>query len=163
MPSNTQQTVSSGFHHLAMAGIGRRKLSIGLRMTPMIDVIFLLLTFFVLTAKFQEPEQLLPIVLGQGQSQIERFDVEPLPIQVKARQTGCLVIVAGQPETILSTENPAEGLLVLTQRVQNRFESEGCAPIELYCDDAVTWDFVVKIYDVLYALGAQDITFRIEE
>ena len=132
-------------------------------MTPMIDVIFLLLTFFVLTAKFQEPEQLLPIVLGQGQAQARHFDSDPLKIQVKARQTGCLVIVAGQPETILSAENPAEGLLVLTQRAQSQFESEGHRPIELYCDDAVAWDFVVKIYDVLYALGAQDITFRIEE
>ena len=155
--------MSSGFHHRAMTGIGRRKLSIGFRMTPMIDVIFLLLTFFVLTAKFQEPEQLLPIVLGQGQEQVERSDLDPLQIQVKACQRGCLVIVPGQPETILSVENPAEGLVVLTQRVQSRFESEGPGPIELYCDDAVAWDFVVKIYDVLYALGAQDITFRIEE
>lgn len=155
--------MSSGFHHRAMTGIGRRKLSIGFRMTPMIDVIFLLLTFFVLTAKFQEPEQFLPIVLGQGQSQAARFAFEPMQIQVKACQTGCLIFVAGQPETILSADNPAEGLLVLTQRVQKRFESEGCGPIELHCDDAVAWDFVVKIYDVLYALGAQDITFRIEE
>ena len=146
-----------------VTGISKRKLSIGLRMTPMIDVIFLLLTFFVLTAKFQEPEQLLPIVLGQGQTQVERFDSDPLQIQVKARQTGCCVIVAGQPETTLSAENPAEGLVLLTQRVQSRFESEGPGPIELYCDDVVAWDFVVKIYDVLYALGAQDITFRIEE
>jgi hypothetical protein len=33
----------------------------------------------------------------------------------------------------------------------------------LYCDDGVSWDLVVKIYDVLYGLGAQNITFRIEE
>ena len=163
MHSNTEQTVSGGFHHVVMGGLGRRKLSIGLRMTPMIDVIFLLLTFFVLTAKFQEPEQLLPIVLGQTQPQAARSESKPVQIQVKVRQTGCLVFVPGQPETILSAGNPAEGLLVLTQRVQKRFESEGCGPIELYCDDAVSWDFVVKIYDVLYALGAQDITFRIEE
>ena len=163
MPSNTEQTDLSGFHHVAMAGIGRRKLSIGLRMTPMIDVIFLLLTFFVLTAKFQEPEQFLPIVLGQGQIPAMRSGSEPMQIQIKVCQTGCLVFVAGQPQTILTADNPAEGLLVLTQRVQKRFEAEGCGPIELYCDDAVAWDFVVKIYDVLYALGVQDITFRIEE
>jgi len=163
MSSNTEQTVSGGFHHIAMAGICRRKLSIGLHMTPMIDVIFLLLTFFVLTAKFQEPEQALPIVLGQGRTQADRSDPTPLQIQVKVCQEGCLAIVPGQPETIFSIENPAEGLVVLTQRVQNRFESEGSGPIELYCDDTVAWDFVVKIYDVLYALGAQDITFRIEE
>ena len=39
----------------------------------------------------------------------------------------------------------------------------GPVPVELYYDDAISWDIGVKVYDVLYALGLQKITFRIEE
>ena len=146
-----------------MAGIGRRKLSIGLRMTPMIDVIFLLLTFFVLTAKFREPEQLLPIVLGQANASAATLDLAPMPIYIKAGSGGCVVSVSGGSDMLISTDNPAEGLLTLSRNVQHHIETAGARPIELYCDDAVGWDFVVKVYDVLYGLGAQNITFRIEE
>lgn len=146
-----------------MTGISRRKLSIGLRMTPMIDVIFLLLTFFVLTAKFQEPEQLLPILMGQTDAHVAHLDSRPMPIRIKTDRVGCVVVVGDQPETLITAENPAKGLLALTQIVQTHIETAGAGPIEIYCDDAVAWDFVVKIYDVLYALGAQNITFRIEE
>lgn len=161
MQADRGESVIGGFYHTATTGVGRRKLSIGLRMTPMIDVIFLLLTFFVLTAKFEEPEQLLPIVMGRGEAiQRERVAV---PVRIRADQAGCVVAFGDTGETVIATENPAEGLLTLTQQVQQHFAATGGGPIELYCTDGVAWDFVVKVYDVLYVLGAQDITFRIDE
>ena len=162
MQTKTGQAVSGGFYQMATGGIGRRKLSIGLRMTPMIDVIFLLLTFFVLTAKFQEPEQLLPIVMGQADAQVAGPQTNPISICITIVPEGCAVSVADGPYTPITLADPAAGLLILTQNVQNQIEAAG-GPVELTCDDAVSWDLVVKIYDVLYTLGAQDITFRIEE
>jgi biopolymer transport protein ExbD len=35
--------------------------------------------------------------------------------------------------------------------------------VELHCGDAVQWDYVVKVYDVLYRAGAVKITFVTEE
>lgn len=154
----------SGFHQTVMTGFGRnRRISMGLRMTPMIDVIFLLLTFFVLTAKFQEPEQLLPVIVGKTAPRPLNAQDAILKVSVEAYPSGCLMRVENRPPIKLSDENPSESLLVLARKVQQVLETTGPVPVELYYDDAVSWDIVVKVYDVLYALGINNITFRIEE
>lgn len=154
----------SGFHQVVMSGFGRsRRISMGLRMTPMIDVIFLLLTFFVLTAKFQEPEQLLPVFVGHSSSPVASADKHPIQIFVRAGNAGCSFIVADHPPIAVSDTNPSQSLLKLAHTVRRTQDKAGPAPLELTYDDAVPWDVVVKVYDVLYALGGDDITFRIEE
>jgi biopolymer transport protein ExbD len=47
-------------------------------MTPMIDVVFLLLIFFICTASFQRPESILPSNL-----QLAGTSTEPLPIELE--------------------------------------------------------------------------------
>jgi len=155
----------SGFHQTVMAGfVGRRhRISMGLRMTPMIDVIFLLLTFFVLTAKFQEPEQLLPVIVRGNNPQPAITQDTPLKIFIEATPSGCLLRVEKRPAIRLLEEAPQESLLVLARKVRQALEATGPVPVELYYDDAISWDIVVKVYDVLYALGLQNITFRIKE
>lgn len=153
---------AGGFHQTVMGSLRRPKPAIGIRMTPMIDVIFLLLTFFVLTAKFKEPEQILPIILGTANAQAPQVVQTPLAVTLKPNANGCIVIL-GAANVTLTADDPKAGLLELTQTIHNNAQTMQNRPIELYCDDAVAWDHVVKVYDVLYALGAQDITFRIEE
>lgn len=155
----------SGFHQTVMAGFikDKRRITMGLRMTPMIDVIFLLLTFFVLTTKFQEPEQILPLIVGKGEPQSAVMQDNPLRVYIESDSSGCQLRVEDYSPIRLLDETPKESLLVLTRKVQLALEATGPIPVELYCDDAVPWDIVVKVYDVLYALGLQDITFRIEE
>ena len=161
----TSEQHISGFHQTVMTGFMHRKrrLSMSLRMTPMIDVIFLLLTFFVLTAKFQEPEQLLPVIVGKTNEQSAVAQDAPLKIFVEADASGFLLRVANRPAIKLSDVNPSESLLVLARKVRQELEPTGPVPVELYYDDAVSWDIVVKVYDIIYALGLQNITFRIEE
>ncbi|RKY13765.1 MAG: hypothetical protein DRP52_01935 [Planctomycetota bacterium] len=161
----TSEQHISGFHQTVMTGFMHRKrrLSMSLRMTPMIDVIFLLLTFFVLTAKFQEPEQLLPVIVGKTNEQSAVTQDAPLKIFVEADASGFLLRVANRPAIKLSDVNPSESLLVLARKVRQELEPTGPVPVELYYDDAVSWDIVVKVYDIIYALGLQNITFRIEE
>jgi len=36
-------------------------------------------------------------------------------------------------------------------------------PIEIRCDDDLKWDHLVKIYNILYGMGAGNITFVINE
>ncbi|MHC5158778.1 MAG: hypothetical protein ACYSN8_01920, partial [Planctomycetota bacterium] len=68
-----------------------------------------------------------------------------------------------RPRVRLLDENPQESLLVLARKVRQELETNGPVPVELYYDDVISWDIVVKVYDVLYGLGLQNITFRIEE
>ena len=154
----------TGFHQTVMTGFAgnRSRISVGLRMTPMIDVIFLLLTFFVMTAKFQEPEQRLPVIVGKTPSQAVATQQMPLKVFVETAPSGCSLRVENRPAITLSSENLQESLLVLARKVRQALETTGPVPVELYYDDAIEWDIVVKVYDVLYALGLEDITFRIE-
>jgi biopolymer transport protein ExbD len=54
---------------------GRGRLDV--KMTPMIDVIFLLLIFFVCTASFQPPEQTLPANLALPGSATDAAPIDP--------------------------------------------------------------------------------------
>jgi biopolymer transport protein ExbD len=160
---DTKQDISE-FQQTVMAVFRQKcRLPIGLRMTPMIDVIFLLLTFFILTAKFQEPEQLLPVFVGKTSTRPVTAKEKPLKIYIEALPHGCRLRVENRTEITLDGKKPQEALLVLAQKVQQAIENTGPVPVELYCQDAVAWDIIVKVYDVLYALGADSITFRIEE
>ena len=158
-----QTKQSQGFHEIVMSSLSRRRNPVGLRMTPMIDVIFLLLTFFVLTAKFTEPEQLLPVFVGNSDAQAVQLPQKTLAISIKPIQLGCIIEFPDHSPIVLSYSDPQEGLLHLTQNVRQINEITPITAIELFYDDQIMWDSVVKIYDVLYAIGARDITFRIEE
>jgi len=161
----TSEQYIPSFHQTVMTGFAgrKRRLSMGLRMTPMIDVIFLLLTFFVLTSKFKEPEQLLPVIAGKPAAQSVVAQDALLKVFVEPSASGCLLRVADRPAINLIADNTSQALLVLTRKVRRELETTGPVPVELYYDDAISWDIVVKVYDVLYALGLQKITFRIEE
>jgi len=76
MDSSSKQTIGED----VIAGLQKRKRrSFGLRMTAMIDVIFLLLTFFVLTAKFRPPEEFLGLAMGASSTATTNFGIiEPL-------------------------------------------------------------------------------------
>ena len=141
----------------------RRGRRFNLRMTPMIDVIFLLLIFFILTAKFRIPEQFLDAFLPQeGSGQGGAAVIEPLLVHISSTDGGCLVEIGTAEKVVIHDEARDEGIaafansLVEVLAVQKRAASD---PIEIECEDDVEWDYLVKIYNVLNALGAEDITF----
>lgn len=145
----------------------RRRTGGGLQMTAMIDVIFLLLTFFVVTARFRAPEAVLPVLLPD-QSPIEAVSlsvIEPLRVKIEEGTDGSRVEV-GDRMIAISPEQPAEGLAQLANRIeevaagQHRTADD---PVELVCGEAVPWDTIVKVYDVLHTLGLSNITFVVAE
>ncbi len=142
----------------------------GLKMTPMIDVIFLLLTFFVLTARFRSPEQFLPILLSSANAgeAASRF-IEPLEIYISATENGSnLEFGAGNKFESVSIEHGRvnESLALFAEELRDMFESQKRTaddPIEIRCDDDLKWDHLVKIYKILYGMGAGNITFVINQ
>lgn len=141
----------------------------GLRMAPMIDIIFLLLTFFVLTVRFRVPEQFLPITLPSAVQAREIGIVEPLVINILADEGNCVVQFgenASAGEVVVRAERidgdlaNLYGEVVAVLKSQKRHVGD---PIEVVCSDDVKWDYLVKIYNVLYAMGINDITFAMTE
>ena len=89
-----------------------RKSSFTLRMAPMIDMVFLLLIFFLVAAKWRPKENFLPLQLPTAHAQDTTLGrPEPLIIHISAKQTGCQVQI-GQLYTVQLEDNTIETNLV---------------------------------------------------
>ena len=144
-----------------------RRRCFSLRMAPMIDMIFLLLIFFLVAAKWRPEENFLPFQLPAAQAQDSQVGrPEPLIIYIFATETGCQVQI-GQFDTIQIENQTIEANLAalmgkIEQRLlaQKRFATD---PIEIVCAPQVKWEHLAKIYNMLFGAGLTDITFQMTE
>lgn len=157
---------NSNLRTAVLAGLKRRRgKSGGLQMTAMIDVIFLLLTFFVVTAKFRSPEAFLPVLMPQDAGAKTLGIIEPLRLTLSQGPDGSRITVGNQTVG-LSKDRPAEGLAELANLLPPLFELQRRTaddPVELICENEVPWDTIVKVYDILQTLGMSNITFVASE
>lgn len=156
-----------------------RRSNIGLRMAPMIDMIFLLLIFFLVTAKWRPKEDFLPLQLPVAIAGVRTMvKPEPLIIQISATdagpprlarssgEAGCRVQIGSSYIVDIPAQNPDEGLVVLMEQTrqclleQKRYAAD---PVEIICGGEVKWEYLAKIYNVLFGMGLTDITFRMTE
>jgi biopolymer transport protein ExbD len=145
----------------------RKPLNFTLRMAPMIDIIFLLLIFFMVCAKWKPAEQFLPLQLPTANAaEMSLVITEPLCIYITAEDYGCDVQIA-QTSRIQIRKNSVEKDLAEVIKhlehcltAQHRFAGD---PVEIICAAEVKWDYLAKIYNVLYGAGLTDITFALTE
>jgi len=145
----------------------RRGRGFSLRMAPMIDMIFLLLIFFLVAANWRPEESFLPFRLPTARAQGQRIvKPEPLLIHIRATQTGCQVQI-GQRCTVQIEDQAIEADLVVlmeeisrTLSVQKRYAGD---PIEIVCGPQVKWEHLAKMYNVFFGAGLSDITFAMTE
>lgn len=147
-------------------GSGRRR-AFSLQMAPMIDLIFLLLIFFLVAAKWRPEENFLPLQLSTAEAQtVEVGKVEPLVVHIRAVRNGCDVQIGRERVARIQDDNLETGMIALMEETrqclleQKRFAAD---PIEIVCDEAVKWDHLAKIYNVFFGAGLTDITFRMTE
>jgi len=138
-----------------------------LRMAPMIDIIFLLLIFFLVAGKWRPQENFLPIRLpAANASQQLIAKPEPLMIYISPTKTGCNVQIAQIYSIQIENENIEKDLVFLMEKLndtllkQKRYASD---PIEITCLPKVKWDLLAKIYNLFYGMGLTDITFAMTE
>jgi biopolymer transport protein ExbD len=138
-----------------------------LRVAPMVDMIFLLLIFFIVAGKWRSRENFLPFDMPAAQAGSQQFSrPEPLMIHISATQTGCQVRI-GQLYTVqIENKTVASDLTVLMEKIrqtlldQKRFATD---PIEVVCSPEVKWDHVAKIYNLFFGAGLTDITFQMTQ
>lgn len=139
----------------------------GLRMAPLVDVVFLLLIFFFVVSKWRPEENFLPFepaAVSAGQPIVGR--VEPLHVVVRAGDGGCDVQIAGAYKLAIRDATIDKNLAALVSNFaavmseQRRLAGD---PIEITCEPAVKWRYLARIYDLLYAGGMTDITFNMTE
>jgi biopolymer transport protein ExbD len=144
-----------------------RKSSFTLRMAPMIDMIFLLLIFFLVAAKWRPEEKFLPFQLPSAQADSNIIGrPEPLLIHISATQKGCQVRIGRLQTVQIEDEKIEMSLAILMEEIrdclieQQRIRTD---PIEITCEPDVKWDHLAKISNVFSGAGVDDITFTMTE
>lgn len=127
-------------------------------MTPMIDVVFLLLIFFVVASVGQIPDEILPASIMEGvTAEVEPVNPDPLiaspDIRIDlAREADELVIRLNQ-----SVVSPA----VLQQRLSQLVEIDPSSRIILGGADDVLVQHFMTVYERCQVLGFQKISFAV--
>ncbi len=120
-----------------------------IKMTPMIDVVFLLLIFFVWTASFQIVEQLLPSSVSMEKSAAgAASQVEIPPEELDFEQV--VVRLLWQDGHIAWTINqaPVGSLKELRSRLAGIAKIKSDAPVVIDPDAEVPLGHVIDVYDV---------------
>jgi len=130
-------------------------------MTPMIDVVFLLLIFFVCTASFQIPEQVLPSRLSlAGGSEVE------LPLEPELQDLDEIVIrvtrAAGQVRWTIN-EQHYESLEELRETLLALVKIHSAIPVILDVAGDVPLGGVIDVYDLCRGVGFQRVQFAASE
>mgnify|MGYP002622296535 CR=1 FL=1 len=132
--------------------------SIELKMTPMIDVVFLLLVFFVWTSSFDLPEFDLQASIARPpvgglesdelNEEIEEFD----EIVIQLNQVEGQLIIYMNDEMVSSIDS-------LTEKLQSVLSLGIQPPVIIDPSDTVTVGNAVKVYDVARQAGSDRVLF----
>ena len=131
------------------------------KMTPMIDVVFLLLVFFVWTSTFETPEFDLPSSLAEvptGGSE-QNADAEP-PIEefdeivIKLRMQEGVNLIELNGQTL-------GDITELSRKVREIIELGVQPPVVVDPDDRINMDFAIQVYDVTRSAGADRVLFAV--
>lgn len=140
--------------------------SFTLRMAPLIDMIFLLLIFFLVAAKWRPDEKFLPFRLPSAQAQGIRVKPEPLFIHLMAAQDGCEVRLGRFCTVAVKGATAEQDLAALAEQLSKCLEAQKRVaedPVEIICEPGVKWDYFAKIYNLFYGAGLTDITLVMPE
>ena len=126
-----------------------------LNLTSMIDVVFLLLFFFLATSRFTRPEGTLPADLPTRGAAASAVEVPRTPIHVR------LAVDPAGPQSYRLTVDrfhpsplPAGELAGTLQKIREDVPGfDGRTPVYLLADERIAWDHVVNAYNA--ALSAQ--------
>jgi biopolymer transport protein ExbD len=130
-------------------------------MTPMIDVVFLLLVFFVWTASFQIVEQVLPSEMS-SQVGTDPVDVEPEPekdfddIVVKVAWDGNTPSWSINDSQIPNIETVQEKLKAISA-------INGQTTVILHPQPVVPVEFVIQSYDAAKLSGFEKVSFAVNQ
>lgn len=138
-----------------------RQDNLEVKMTPMIDVVFLLLVFFVWTSSFEIPEQDLPSSIaevpdGTAEAIQDRPPVEPFDeVILRVFQQGGIVGVELNGQRLTNFEE-------LTPRIRAILSLGVQPPIIVDPESDVTMDDVVRVYDAARLAGGDRVLFAVE-
>ena len=135
--------------------------SIELKMTPMIDVVFLLLVFFVWTSSFELPEYDLPGAIAtppvgsiESSAAVSPEAFDEIVIRISRRDAENRIEING---TVMSD------VIALADRLADIVAIGVQPPVIVDPDDNVTMDVAVSVYDAARSAGVDRVLFAASE
>jgi biopolymer transport protein ExbD len=142
----------------------RRELtSLTINLAPMVDVVFLLLVFFISTTTFQRAEGLLPAELPYEGNVVDSVSLPITPIFVHVIQTG-----SGPVDYSLTVEGFADQPTTfdeLTAFLKNLQENPGFdseTPVVIQTKASVRWDHVVGCWNAAVRADCKRVSFGLD-
>ncbi len=129
-------------------------------MTPMIDVVFLLLVFFVWTASFQVVEHVLPSEMSTQIGSDANPEVEPPP----PKDIDDIVIRigwSGQSPTWSINGDESDDLPAVEQQLKIVAGIDAGVVVILHPDPVVPLGYVIETYDVAQIAGFENVSFAV--
>jgi biopolymer transport protein ExbD len=133
-------------------------------MTPMIDVVFLLLVFFICASVGSTAEKLLPAELnGNSTSPLEAaapvepdtWEHPPIQIRIETSEAG------DNPIAVFLDEQLLPGIEVLSQRLTQLGAADPSTRIILNVNDDVEVQQFILIYDLCQKLKFENVSFAV--
>ncbi len=153
-------------HRSARQRRGRPPLSMQPNLSAMIDVIFLLLIYFVSTVNFTPDEGVLTARLPQGTGQpTTELSPPPQPLNIllsPVGETGCRIQVQGYPQMPRSFAELAQLLLELQYDPERGLRSgafEPDNPVVIRPEAGVRWQHVVNAFNAALRARYTNINF----
>jgi biopolymer transport protein ExbD len=136
-------------------------LAMSLNLTPMIDVVFLLLLFFLTASRFRGNEGMLPGRLP-APTAAAVVEIPRTPIRVRFQQSKtspdeCQVTIDRFRESPALPIGELGEALRRIQQSQPGFDSQ--TPIHLMAGDGIRWDHVVNAYNAALAARYEKVFF----
>lgn len=129
-------------------------------MTPMIDVVFLLLVFFVWTASFQIIEQVMPSEISQaaGSDKVENV---PVPQQADFDNLVIKIRMEGPTPIWSVSEQPLADLDAVRNQLKTIAQISTEAPVILYPEQNVPLEHIMNAWDAAKVNGFAKVQFAV--
>jgi biopolymer transport protein ExbD len=111
----------------------RRREPLSPDMTPLIDIVFLLLIFFLVSTAFKKNEQVLPLNLPASEASVEKVKKEEVNIEISNDK----IALKGKETTF-------EGLDAALAKI-----SDKKSPINVRIDKDVRYEKIMQLFDIL--------------
>ena len=140
-----------------------RRQPLDVKMTPMIDVVFLLLIFFVWTASFHIVEHVLPSSVSEITGNESLSPNEPPPPEADFHDVIVRVLCADGRVSWRIGDEPLSDLEGVEAKLARIFQANADAPLIIDPDDATPLGAVIDVYDLSRRIGFDEVQFAAAE
>jgi biopolymer transport protein ExbD len=141
----------------------KRQSDVNIPMTPLIDVVFQLMVFFVWTAGFQIAEYMLPSQLTAMPGAGAATANEPPPPEQDFDKVVVRLMWVGDRPAWKVSDVSVETLADVRTRLEAIYQIKKDAPVVLHPDAEVPLGHVIDVYDLARVIGFEKIQFAASE